>query len=120
MGERPQPRNLMRPKTSALLLLVGMMLAPSAKTWAQSATYEFTGTPNGDNQLNSVTTAPSGGTFSTFTRSGPTFNAGANVFNSTSWSTGASIDLAKYVGYTVTPSAGNISFLKQISFDSQR
>jgi hypothetical protein len=50
------------------LLLIAFALASNQQLFAQSAIYEFTGTSSADNQLNSVTTAPTGGTFSTFTR----------------------------------------------------
>jgi hypothetical protein len=62
--------------------------------------YEFTGTSTGDNQFNAVTTQPYFGTFSNFTRTGVTWVAGPNVFNSSGW--GIAKDDNKYVRFTLT------------------
>lgn len=111
-------KNILRSWTPYGVLVAALLLPESS--YGQSAIYEFTGTPTADGQLNNVTTARAGGTFSPFTRTNVNFNAGANVFNSTSWSTSATIDTSKFVSFTITPDAGNISILQSLSFGSQR
>lgn len=110
----------MKTAESTLLAAAFLALAATQASKAQNATYAFTGNSTADNQFNAVTSQPSGGTFSTFTRTGVSWNSGNDVFNSTGWNTGATVDTAEYVSFSLTPSAGNIAFLTQISFSTQR
>jgi autotransporter-associated beta strand protein len=101
------------------LALSMLFIAGSPLAEAQTAIYEFTGTSSADNQLNSVSSAPTGGTFSTFTRTNVSWMATVDVFSSTNWTTAGSQDTGEYVSFSLTPSAGSISFLTQMSFGSR-
>jgi autotransporter-associated beta strand protein len=119
-NEKNKHLYLMKLAESTFLAVTFIALASPRISLAQSANYGFLGTSTADNQQNAVTAQPSGGSFSTFTRTGVTWNAGANVFNSASWNTGTAIDLNEFTSYSVTPTAGNIAFLTQVSFGSQK
>jgi hypothetical protein len=82
--------------------------------------YEFTGTSSGDNQLNAVTTQPSDATFSTFTRVGVQWNAGANLFNSRGWSQSLAQDSSQYVHFTVTANTAFALDLTSLAFTFSR
>jgi autotransporter-associated beta strand protein len=110
----------MKSAESAVLAAVLAAIASSQTAKAQNATYAFTGASTGNNQFNAVTTQPTGGSFSTFTRTNVNWNSGNDVFNSTAWASGAAVDPSEYVSYSVTPTAGNIAFLTQVSFASQK
>ncbi len=64
--------------------------------------YEFTGTSTADNQLNSVTSQPSFGNFSTITRTNVTWVSGANLFVSSAWNQTATRDDNEYVSFSLT------------------
>ena len=69
-----------------LFFVLFLALGVSYWGWGQQlGIFEFTGTSTGDNQFNAVTSQPSNGTFSTFTRVGVSWNGAANVFNSSGW-----------------------------------
>ena len=106
--------------SSSFVVVALICLSTAVYGIAQLAIYEFTGESDGDNQFNNVTSAPTGGTFSSFTRTGVGHANGQNLFASRDWSQGTSIDSAKYVSYNITPAEGNISYLQGTSFGSSR
>ena len=87
---------------------------------AQTAIFEFTGASTADNQFNAVTTAPVGGTISNLSRTNVSWVSGANIFSSSAWASGASIDTTEFLSFSVTPSVGQIGFVKSLSFDVSR
>jgi hypothetical protein len=98
------------------------LMRPPLWGQVQFGIYEFSGTSDGDNQLNEVTSQPAFGNFSTFTRSNVTWNQGGNVFNSRDWNTGGARDDNEYVGFSLTL-VGNNTYRDaplSLTFDSQR
>ncbi len=107
-------------KTSYSLLLIGFLLFAGIRLNAQLFTRTFTGTGACPTQDNSVMTI-TGASLSDVTRgSFVSCNATANVFNSSFTATGTSIDLTKYVEFTVTAAAGYDVTLTSITYDRQR
>jgi hypothetical protein len=104
----------------SIAFALGLFVSHSLLVSGQIAIYEFSGSSTGDNQFNEVTAQPSGGTFSSFTRSGVTWNTGNDVFTSKSWSTSTTLDSTKYVGFSITPSSGLHLDLTQLTFKNSR
>lgn len=101
--------------------MLTVILAISAVTVkAQLFTRTFTaasGCPTGDNNVITIT----GASLSSVGRgTGVSCNATANVFNSSFTATGGSIDLNKYIDFTVTAAGGYDVTLTSINYGRQR
>jgi hypothetical protein len=63
---------------------------------------------------------PSGATFGDFTRTNVDPAGGGNVFNSSNWNQGVTIDTTEYVGFSITSDAGFVINLTSLTFDARR
>jgi hypothetical protein len=103
------------------LALIIVTLGPAlCSPRLHGAIFEFTGSSTGDHQLNTVTSQPTHGYYSTFNRIGVVWNTGDNVFNSRTWSTDTSLDPFKYNSFTITPDVGYQLSLSSLTFDCRR
>ncbi|HMJ46650.1 MAG TPA: hypothetical protein VK498_04940, partial [Ferruginibacter sp.] len=66
---------------SLSFIFISLLVGLSVTSFSQIGIFTFTGTSTGDNQFNSVTTQPSGATFSTFTRTGVNWVATTDQFS---------------------------------------
>lgn len=104
-------------KITCLLVVVflafGALLFSGNAAAQQLGIYEFTGhacaTP-----ATAVTTQPSGATFSDYTLTGAVCTAATGVYNSNTWTVGATLDPAKYFEFTITPNACTVMSLDSI------
>lgn len=114
--------NYHSPAIARSLLIVVAWFSSSLSVQAQNFTYDFPGTPGSGVAASQSNATPSGGSFSDFTRVTVTADSGTGgLFSSLNWSLATSVDLNQYyVSYSVTPNSGNVSFLRQVSFDYLR
>lgn len=107
-------------RNATFYLLLAILLVGTLPVNAQLFTRTFTGTGACPTQDNSVMTI-TGASLSDVTRgSFVSCNATANVFNSSFTATGTSIDLTKYLEFTVTAASGYDVTLTSVTYDRQR
>ena len=97
-----------------------LSLISATPALALSVTYTFTGS-TGHQTSEPVDSQPIDATLSDITRgAGVIANAGANSINSRGWTTAATIDLADYYQFTITPDAGVTMDLTALTFTERR
>lgn len=106
-------------KRTIYLAVAVMLFAAESANAVQLGIYEFTGSSTGDNQFNAVTAQPTGGTFSTFTRTNVNWSSAANVFNSTAWNVTSTIDTGEYIQFSLTVAPGYAASITDLSFFQQ-
>jgi hypothetical protein len=106
--------NLVRLTAVMLLFGIGQLGATVIYT------YDFPGSPPNGAASNQTHSQPANATFSDFTRNGPMQGGTANIFESNNWSTNPSIDLAVYVGFSITADSGFHLDLTSLAFDTIR
>lgn len=82
--------------------------------------FEFTGASSGNNQFNAPTTSLTGGTVTNFQRTNVNWEPTANLFNSSAWNNGSTIDTSEHVGFGLTPNSGQITHLTSLGFQHSR
>jgi hypothetical protein len=101
---------------SGLFVAIIAMLSFSTTTFAQQlGIYAFTGNTC-PAPLTAVSAQPANAVFSDYSRTGATCTAAADVFNSTGWTIGATLDPAKYFEFTITPNACTVMNLDSLKF----
>jgi hypothetical protein len=101
---------------SGLFIALIALLSFSTTTFAQQlGIYNFTG-HTCPAPLTAVSAQPANAVFSDYSRTGATCTAAADVFNSTGWTLGASLDPAKYFEFTITPNACTVMNLDSLKF----
>lgn len=97
-----------------------LMIVSFSKSWGQAIlTFDFAGAAGTETTYNSSTNDPNINS-SVISRSGLTASANGDRFGSTNFSTSASIDLTKYIEFTVTPLAGFQVSITSVVFLYQR
>jgi len=101
-------------------VLMILFLFSFSKSWGQAIlTFDFAGATGTEASYSSSTNNANLNS-STITRSGLTTSANADRFGSTSFATSATIDLTKYIEFTVTPLAGYQVSITSVVFLYQR
>jgi hypothetical protein len=111
-----------RMKCLAVVAGVVGMAGMSSFSWAQTTlvTYDFTTAP-GNQTSTSASTVVGNMTASSISRgSGVTGGAGANSISASNWTPDATVDLADYFTFALTPAAGYGIDLDTIEFSERR
>ncbi|HVL13108.1 MAG TPA: autotransporter-associated beta strand repeat-containing protein [Gemmata sp.] len=96
-------------------------LAFAGTTSAQSTyTWTFDGNPGSGVVGTGNPANPANITLSNFTRTGVEAANGPNLFNSSNWSLGTSLDPTKSVGFTIAPTSGRVLHLTSLFFERQQ
>lgn len=103
-----------------LKVLLILVFFSFSKIWGQAIlTFDFAGATGSEVSLPSSTNDPNISS-STITRSGLTASANGDRFGSTNFSISGTIDLTKYIEFTVTPNAGFQISVTSVVFLYQR
>jgi hypothetical protein len=107
--------NFINRKTMPLLTGL-LLLLISTSTNAQLGVYSFTGSGACPNQNPAVTSQPANGVFSNVSFTNLNCKSASNESHTENWNTSSSLDLTKYIEFTLTPSNGYGLFLTTLSF----
>ena len=99
---------------ASITLLLFILLGSVAS--AQLGVYSFTGAGACPNQNPSVTSQPSNASFNTFSNINAACVAATDIFQTQAWNTTNTIDLTEYNQFTITPNAGYLLALTNLTF----
>ena len=97
-------------------ILAAFFLLPTFNSYAQLGRYQFSGTAVCPNNAINVTIQPANATFGTFSSVATNCVAASNTFLTSSWNTGAAINLGEYNQFAIAPSPGYLLTLTSITF----
>jgi hypothetical protein len=98
--------------------LAALLLLLSAADASAIFVYDFPGSPPNGAASNQTNSQPANATFGDFTRTNVMQTGDPNFFNSSDWNTGSSIDLTKFVGFSITADVGYHLNLTSLTFDA--